>query len=127
MPGALTHLAAGAAMFIIGRFYFKNYFEGVKNKNKESLILLFVCLFFSVIPDFFLIIYYLTYILPFEVFLIYHYLVIIVSGPLAIAIILILKYQQVNIKRKPIIMMGMWCILLHIAVDIFIANNTIFI
>ncbi len=52
MPGALIHLAAGTAMFFIGRLYFKNYFEG-ENKSKETILLLVVCLFFSIIPDFF--------------------------------------------------------------------------
>ena len=125
MPGALIHLAAGTAMFVIGRYYFKNYFIG-DNKTKENIILLFSCLFFSIIPDFFLIIYYTTHVLPFEVFLNYHDIVLLISGPLAIIALLILKYK-VNMKRKPILIMGMWCILLHITMDLFIPETGIWI
>ena len=125
MPGALVHLAAGTTMFVIGRYYFKNYFIS-DNKTKENILLLFACLFFSIIPDFFLIIYYTTYILPFEVFLNYHDLVLLISGPLALIVLLILKYK-VNIKRKPILIMGMWCILLHITMDLFISETGIWI
>jgi len=125
MPGALLHLAAGTAMFGIGRFYFKSYFEG-DNKTKESILLLVVCLFFSIIPDFFLIIYYTTYILPFEVLLTYHDVVLLISGPIAIVTLLILKYW-VNIERKPLLIMGIWCILLHIIMDLFIPDTGIWI
>jgi len=125
MPGALLHLAAGIALVVIGRYYFKSYFEG-DNKTKESMLLLVVCLFFSIIPDFFLIIYYTTYILPYETFLIYHDLILLISGPLAIIILLILKYR-IDIERKPILIMGMWCILLHITMDLFIPDISIWI
>jgi len=125
MPGALIHLAAGATMFLIGRFYFKNFFEE-NNKIKENIILLFTCLFFSLIPDFFLIIYYTTYIEPYEVLLTYHNFVLIISGPIAISALLILKYK-INLKRKPILIMGLWCILLHITMDVFIADTGIWI
>jgi len=125
MPGAILHLAAGIALAVIGRYYFKSYFEG-DNKTKENILLLVVCLFFSIIPDFFLIIYYTTYILPYETFLIYHNLILLISGPLAITILLILKYR-VDIERKPILIMGMWCILLHITMDLFITDISIWI
>ncbi len=125
MPGALIHLAAGTIMFIIGRYYFKNYFKE-NNKTKENIILLFTCLFFSIIPDFFLIIYYTTYIEPYEILLIYHNFVFVISGPIAISALLILKYR-IDLKRKPILIMGMWCILLHITMDVFIADTGIWI
>ena len=125
MPGGLVHLVAGTAMFVIGRYYYKDYFEGV-NKTKESILLLIVCLFFSILPDFFLIIYYTTHVLPFEVFLTYHDLVLLISGPIAIITLLILKYW-INIKRKPLLIMGMWCILLHITMDLFIPETGIWI
>jgi len=65
MPGAIPHLIAGSAMFIIGRYYFKNYFDG-DDKTKERFLLLFVCLSFTFIPDFFLILYYTIKIYSFE-------------------------------------------------------------
>ena len=123
IPGALVHLVAGSAMFIIGRYYFKNYFnEG--NKFKKQFLLAFVCLFFSCIPDFFLIIYYTTYILPFCTILEYHDFVPLLLVPMAIVVLLTLKFL-VDIETKPIWIMGMWCILLHITMDLFISDTSI--
>ena len=72
MPGVLLHVMAGSTMFIIGRYYFKSYFDG-DNKTRERLLLAVVCLSFSLLPDFFLGIYYMTHILPYEILLSYHY------------------------------------------------------
>jgi hypothetical protein len=58
MPGALIHLAAGATLYLIGRLAFKNYFTG-EQKRKNNLLLLLICLVFSMVPDFFMGIYYL--------------------------------------------------------------------
>ena len=125
MPGALPHLIAGCAMYITGRYYFRSYFDG-DDKVKERLLLLFICLSFSILPDFFLIIYYTTYIFPIEVFLPYHDFVFLISSPLAIVALLILKYV-VDIETKPVWIMGMWCILLHISMDLFLPHNTVWI
>ena len=120
MPGAIPHLIAASAMFIVGRFYFKRYFDD-PDKSWDVLILAVVCLLFSFLPDFFLIIYYTTHVLPFCDFLPYHDLLYLISGPIAIVGLLILKYR-VDIERKPIWIMGMWCILLHIVMDFFIPD-----
>ena len=66
MPGFLPHLIAGSALFVVGRFCFKKYFD---NKLKEQIILLVVCLSFSLIPDFFLGLYYTTHAFPFSLLL----------------------------------------------------------
>jgi len=123
MPGELVHLVAGSAMFIIGRYYFKSYFDG-DDKTKERYFLALACLFFSCIPDFVLIIYYTTHILPFDTMWPYQTLVNILFVPIAIVALLTLKYL-VNIKRKPIWIMGMWCILLHITMDLFVPDSSI--
>lgn len=123
MPGALSHLIAGSAMFIIGRYYFKSYFDEPE-KAKKLLLLAVVCLIFSVIPDFVLIIYYTTHVLSFCELLPYHDLVLLISGPIAIIGLLILKFG-VDIKTKPVWIMGLWCILLHIAMDLFIQEHGI--
>lgn len=125
MPGELVHLAAGSAMFIIGRYYFKSYFDG-DDKTKERYFLAFACLFFSCIPDFVLIIYYTTHILPFDTMWPYQTLVNLLFVPIAIVVLLTLRYL-VNIERKPIWIMGMWCILLHITMDQFIPDTSIWI
>lgn len=123
MPGVIPHLIAGSLMFIIGSYYFKNYFDG-DNKTKKLFLLLAVCLSFSILPDFFLIIYYMTYILPIEVFLPYHNFVFLISGPIAVVGLVILKYG-IDIKTKPIWIMGLWCILLHITMDLLLPHKTV--
>ena len=123
MPGAIPHLIAGSAMFIIGRYYFKSYFDG-DDKAKERFLLLFVCLSFTFIPDFFLIIYYTTKIFSFETALLYHDFVFIIVGPIAIFFLLLLKFG-IKVKTKPVWIMGLWCIILHLIMDFFIPDNGI--
>jgi len=125
MPGALPHLIAGSAMFIIGRYYFKNYFDGY-DKTKERFLLAVVCISFSLLPDFVLIIYYITHILPFEAVLPYHDFTLFVSAPIAIGGLVMLKFWG-NVKRKPVWIMGLWCILLHVVMDLFIGESGVWI
>ena len=104
MPGALFHLTAGIIMFFIGCYYFKSYFDR-NDKIKERLLLAVACLVFSFIPDFFLIIHYISYMVisymvPFETFLKYHDFAHILLGPITIFSLIILNYI-VNLKRKP--------------------------
>jgi len=120
MPGVIPHLLAGIAMAILGRFYFKSYFDG-KEKIKEKILLVIVCLIFSVIPDIFLIIYYSTKIFSKEFFLPLHDTVYIIIGPIAIFFLILLKYG-IELKTKPIWIMGFWSILLHLIMDFFISE-----
>ena len=124
MPGILSHVVAGCAMFIVGRYYYRSYFDG-DNKTKERLLLTFVCLSFSFIPDFFLGIYYTTHILPKCTFIPYHNFTHVALIPVAIVGLLILTYL-VKTKRKSIWVMGLWSILLHIAMDFFIHTESLF-
>ena len=121
MPGFIPHLIAGCTMFFIGRYYFKNYFDG-KDKFRERLLLAFVCLSFSFLPDFFLIIYYTTHILPKETFVPYHEAFYFILLPIVISSLIILKYLN-NIKRKPIWIMGSLCIVLHLIMDFFVQET----
>ena len=121
MPGAIPHLIAGSTMFIIGRYYYRSYFDG-DNKFKEKILLAVVCLSFSILPDFFLLIYYTTHILPFFTFLPFHDFLHIIFSPIAILVLLILKFK-VNAKREPILIMGIWCIIIHIIIDLFIPEH----
>jgi len=59
MPGAIPHLIAGFALFIIGRYYYKNFFNE-NNKSIKLSLLLFASLLFSISIDFLLILYYLN-------------------------------------------------------------------
>ncbi|MCJ7572541.1 MAG: hypothetical protein MUO82_11825 [Candidatus Thermoplasmatota archaeon] len=126
MPGAIPHIIAGFALFIIGRYYFKDYF----NENDKSIklfLLAFACISFSIIPDFPLIIYYLTYawssicdIYP------YHDLLHIILFIIAFFGLFVIKFFS-HIKIKPIWIMGMWAILLHITMDLVIPEIGIWI
>ena len=60
MPGAIPHIIAGFALFIIGRYYYENFFNENDKTIKLSL-LLFTSLLFSFITDFLLILYYLNF------------------------------------------------------------------
>jgi len=125
MPGMIPHLIAGSAMSITGRYYFKSYFDG-NDKVKERLLLFVVCLSFTFIPDFFLIIHYTTHILSFEAALPYHNFTLFVSAPIAIGGLVILKIWD-NVKRKPVWIIGLWCILLHVVMDLFIGESGVWI
>jgi len=125
IPGAIPHITAGFIMFFIGRYYFKSYFNK-GNKFKKQFFLAVSCLFFSCITDFILIIYYATYILPFETALIYHDFVQLIFFFLAIIGLFIFNFL-IDIESKPIWIMGMLCILLHITMDLFIPETGIWI
>jgi len=125
MPGAIPHLIAGFSMIGIGRYYFKSYFDD-DYKSKKLKLLVFTCLLFSFIPDFVLIIYYTTYILPFNTMCSYHTLVHLFLVPITIVLLFAIKYKT-EIKSKPIWIMGMWSILLHITMDFLIEDTGILI
>ena len=124
MPGLLPHLIAGCAMFIIGRYYYRSYFDS-DNKIKKLLLLAVVCLSFSFIPDFFLIIYYTTHILSKATLIPYHNFTHVILIPIAIVGLLII--YLVNPKRKPIWIMGLWSIILHLTMDSFIRTYSFLI
>lgn len=124
MPGAITHLIAGFTLIIIGRYYFKNYFNE-NNKFKKLISLGFSCIFFSIIPDIFLIIYYITNKfswLSYCAILPYHNLIHVILFIFGIVALLFIKFLT-NIKSKPIWIMGMWALLLHITMDKFLWHN----
>ena len=124
MPGILPHVIAGCAMFIIGRYYYRSYFDG-DNKTKKLLLLAFVCLSFSFIPDFFLGIYYTTHILSRCTLIPYHNFTHAALIPIAIVALLII--YLINPKGKPVWVMGLWSIIIHIAMDFFIPVESLFI
>jgi len=117
MPGVIPHLIAGSILFVIGRYYFRNYFEG-EHKTKEQFLLAGVCLFFSIIPDFFLGIYYITHLLPRETLINYHQFTHLILTPLAIGVLILLLFR-VDIQRKHIWILIVWSMVLHLAMDFF--------
>jgi membrane-bound metal-dependent hydrolase YbcI (DUF457 family) len=125
MPGAIPHIIAGAALFIIGRYYFKSYF----NKDDKSIklfLLAFVCISFSIIPDFLLTIYYTTYAFSFCDILPYHNVLHIILFIIALVGLLAIKFF-LDTKNKPIWIMGMCAILLHITMDLSLPDISIWI
>jgi Ca2+/H+ antiporter len=125
MPGAIPHIIAGLSLFIISTYYFKNYINE-KNKSVKLFLLLFTCIIFSIIPDFFLIIYYLTYLHPFNYILSYHNLLHLILLLTAL-ITLIFTSNILKIKNKPIWFMGILAILLHITMDLLVPDNNLWI
>ncbi len=117
MPGIVTHMLTGCALSIIGRYYFKKYFD---NDHKKQLLLVITCLSFSFLPDIFLGIYYTTYILPFEVLVRYHIIAHIVFSRIAIVVLILMMGDT---KRKPFWAMGLWSIILHLSMDLFIRET----
>ena len=124
MPGELLHIAAGCSMYLIGRYFYKDYFGG-KEKSKERFFLASTCLFFSIIPDFVLIFYYTTYYFSFDSMWPIHSLIHFLFFIFAFFALVILIFRPT--KYKPIWIMGMLAVLLHIAMDIAIPDNTIWI
>jgi len=127
MPGAIPHIIAGFALFFIGRYYYKNFF----NENDKSIklsLLLFTSLLFSIITDFLLILYYLNLTNEFSWssksdVLPYHNLLHIILFIFALVGLIAIKYFS-HIKNKPIWIMGMWAIILHITMDLFLPDIT---
>jgi hypothetical protein len=125
MPSVLPHVIAGCLMFIIGKYHFKSYFDG-EDKTKERFLLLLVCLSFSFLPDFILIIYYGTRTSPYDIAFMIHSFVHFITFLMAIIIIIYLKYE-INVKRRPIWIMGMFSIILHVLMDLFIPEYGLWI
>ena len=124
MPGILTHIIASCTTFIIGRYYYRSYFNS-DNKTNKLLLLAVVCISFSLIPDFFLGIHYITHIFSKCIIMSYHNFTHVALIPIAIVSLLII--YLVNPKRKPIWVMGLWSIILHIVMDFFIYKEGLFI
>lgn len=119
MPGLIPHLLAGSAMILIGRRYYTKYFHEHPSEIRNLIIVSLIC---SILPDFFLGIYYTFKILPFSILLQYHQLLHLIMTPTAIVILLALQFK-IDIKRRPIWTIGLCCILLHIVMDSFIQEH----
>jgi hypothetical protein len=131
MPGFLSHVLAGGLMFFVGRFYFKSYFDG---KNLDKLLLAVVCLFFSLIIDFFLGVYYGSIFLAgsyfgdflvSDVFFVFHDFFHVFMFFLAVFGLFSLRFL-VDIQRRPIWLMGFYTVILHISMDVFIEETGLY-
>ena len=121
MPGLIPHLIAGVVLYFIGIFYYRSYF-----KENNKLLLALVCLIFSLIPDLFLGLYYTTNLLSFEILLPYHVFTHLILTPIAIIVFSILLFRF-DTKRKPIWIIGICALILHIVMDLLIQETNLFI
>jgi len=120
MPGVIIHLIAGSILYIIGRITFRTYFTG-DQKLKKELLLAVVCLLFSILPDFFLGIYYLTHLEPESVLMRYQEFTHLTITP--IAIMVLIPIILLDKKRRPLWIMGATALILHIIMDLYIMET----
>jgi len=125
MAGLLPHLIAGCTLFLIGRYYYRAYFEG-DDKTKKQVFLAIVCLACSLIPDIFLGTYYTTHILSFHTLMPYQIFAHFILIPIAIVILALLLFRF-DTKRKPIWVMGICALALHFIMDLFLQEAGLFI
>jgi hypothetical protein len=125
MAGLIPHLIAGSAVYLISRYSFRTFFNGPQ-KKKERLLLLFICLFFSMIPDVFLAIYYVANPIPIETHAPFQintqFHMIIVPITIVVSLFLII----IDSKRKPIWLFGICAVILHIIMDQLILEHGFF-
>lgn len=120
MPGVIIHLLTGSALYLIGRFSFKTYFKE-NQKLKKNLSLIAVCIMLSLLPDFFLGIYYLTHLEPESVLMPYQEFTHLQLTPIAIGVLI--PVTLLDVKRRPIWMMGTMALFLHIILDLYIIET----
>ena len=120
MPGVIIHLIAGSILYVIGRISFRAYFEG-DQKLKKDILLGVVCLLFSILPDFFLGIYYLTHLEPESVLMRYQGFSHLILTP--VAIIFLLPIILLDKKRRPLWIMAAVALILHIIMDLYIGET----
>ena len=118
MPGIIPHLITGLGFYLVGEVYYK--FASKKKINKvDHILLLGVCLTFSLIPDFPLGIYYIFHIFTLDVSKYYHTLLHNIITPISLIVLVALIFLRKN-KRTPIWVLGMICIIVHIIMDSYI-------
>lgn len=120
MPGAITHIIAGFSLSIIGIYYYKSYFND-ENKYKKILFITFICIAFSIIPDIFLITYYITNLFTFCTFIPYHDALHRILFVAAIIGLIFIHFSS-KIKNKPIWTMGMFALILHFIIDLILPD-----
>jgi len=120
MPGVIPHLITGSVLYLIGRYSFRTYFKD-NQKLKKDILLAVVCLLFSILPDFFLGIYYFTHLEPKSVLMPYQAFTHLILTPIAIGVLIpIILFDK---KRRPIWIMGAIALILHIIMDLFIVET----
>jgi hypothetical protein len=123
MPGVLTHLTAGIIIFAFSSLILKKIYN--EKYTRLNLFLLGgVCIVFSIVPDFPLGLYYALGLFSYDSLLEYHILVHKIISPVAIVGFLLLRFS-VNMKREFIWEIGIFCIIVHVVMDMFIQDHGI--
>ena len=125
MPGEIIHLFTGVGIFIVAEFYLKYKFKN-DIKKRDHVLLFVVSIIFSVIPDFPLGLYYIFNISSKQVLLMYHILLHQIITPVSFVLLLFLLLVKKS-KTSIIWIVGLICILVHIAMDLYIHEGGIWI
>jgi cytochrome bd-type quinol oxidase subunit 2 len=120
MPGVLPHLVVGAILFLIARVSFRTYFKD-NQKLKKEFLLAVVCLLFSILPDFFLGLYYLAHLEPESILMRYQEFTHLVLAPVTFGVLSLIVL--LDKKRRPLWIMSAIALILHIIMDLFIAET----
>jgi hypothetical protein len=117
MPGAIPHLITGLTIFFVTLIFYKNYLK--KQLTERGFFSLFIiCLFFSIFPDIFLIIFYSTNMYNKCIFEPYHIIFHLLLIPFSLIAYLLIKFK-LKIKNEEIYIIAIICILVHLILDIF--------
>jgi hypothetical protein len=125
MPGFIPHFVAGNAMFLIGSYYIQNY-TSLDLRRPQQLGFYIMCITASIIPDFPLALYYALHIGSFELLVGPHAFLHYIISPIAVLFFIFLNMIY-PVKNKPIWIIGILCILLHITMDALIQETGVWI
>jgi Na+/melibiose symporter-like transporter len=125
MAGLIPHLIAGGVLYLVGRYYYQEYFQG-EHARWRKLMLAFLCVFLSVIPDVFIGTYYTTHILSFDRLMPYQRFAHYVLLPIGIIGFALLAFL-LDTKRKPLWTMAFCALLLHLLMDLLLDEAGLFI
>ena len=125
MPGEIIHLFTGVGIFIAAEFYLRYKFKN-DLKKRDHILLFGVSILFSVIPDFPLGLYYIFNISSKHILLGYHILLHQIITSVSFVLLLFLLFFKKS-KTSIIWIVGLICILVHIAMDLYIHEGGIWI
>lgn len=125
MPGFIPHFIVGNAMFLLGSYYIQHHTQIAYNK-KTILLLYFICIGCSIIPDFPLALYYGFHVGSFETLVEPHAFLHYIISPLAVFSFIILDLVH-PVKKRPLWAIGILCIIIHIIMDAIIQETGVWI
>lgn len=125
MPGFLPHFVIGNIIFLVGWQYLKR-FSSEDYLKKDYIYLYAICLICSLIPDFPLGMYYLFDVSTFEFLVTYHIFIHLIISPLAVGFFIILNVLGIA-KKKSFLLLGVFCIIIHIFMDAVIEEMGVWI